>query len=130
MNTERAGKFARDSGFEVVGSLDVSGLFFRQDVRDMCTPELCPQGYGHSWSCPPAAPALEELRAEASRYEQGILVQTIGELEDSFDFETVVETSALHAEHFKELADRLAVEADGQLLCLGAGACKRCASCT
>ncbi|MDR1088960.1 MAG: DUF2284 domain-containing protein [Coriobacteriales bacterium] len=130
MNTERAGTLAKQSGFAVVGPLDVGALSFRQDVRDMCTPELCPEGYGQSWSCPPAVPALEELSVRARAFTEGILVQTIGELEDPFDFETVMETSALHAEHFMELTDRLGAETERPLLALGAGACKRCASCT
>lgn len=154
MDIERASVLARESGFEIVGALDVAALNFRQDVRDMCTPQMCPQGYGRSWSCPPAVPALETMRSEAASYAQGIIVQTVGKLEDSFDFETIVETTKVHAKAFMKLADKLTEELDNgldgsdadcasncdhcgglnhsatKMLPLGAGACPRCATCT
>lgn len=130
MDRERASTLARESGFEIVEPLDIKNLKFRQDVRDMCSPEMCPQGYGHSWSCPPEAPALETLRGKAQGFSQGVIVQTIGQLEDSFDFESILETTQVHGKHFVALADALGDETEGRMLPLGAGACPRCAACT
>lgn len=130
MDIEQARAHARACDFTLVMPLNVSNLKFRQDVRDMCTPEMCPQGYGNSWSCPPAVPALEDMRSKATRYHQGILVQTVGTLEDPFDVDSLYETTQLHAKRFVALADRLLEATKGDVLVLGAGACARCESCT
>jgi len=130
MDNEKAKTIARESGFEHVGSLDVGGLEFRQDIRDMCNPEACTQGYGKSWSCPPEAPPLEELRDKAEKYRQGIIVQTIGQLEDSFDFAGIMEAGGRHMKAFNRLADVLFDETGGQMLPLGAGPCSLCSECT
>lgn len=130
MDISLAKECARESGFEYVEELNVDGLEFREDIRAMCNAEHCQQGYGKSWSCPPEAPPLEELRAKAKKYNHGIIVQTIGQLEDSLDFEGIVEAGARHTKAFNALADRLIDETDGQVLPLGAGSCTRCPSCS
>lgn len=40
-------------------------------------------------------------------YQHGIIVQTVGELEDELDGETMMETEALHNEHFLSLEKEL-----------------------
>ena len=63
------------------------------------------------------------------RYRAGILVQTVGEVEDSLDFEGMMEAEAEHKRHFAELHEKL-LEQWPNLLALGAGTCTRCAKCT
>ena len=53
----------------------------------------------------------------------------VGELEDALDGEGMMETEALHKEHFVEMHDRLKKEFP-KLLSLGAGCCTRCAKCS
>ncbi len=130
MDIEKAQAVAEECGFDISEKLDVSTLDYRQDVRDMCSPSLCPQGYGHSWSCPPVAPALEDLQSRTEGLTQGIIVQTIGQLEDSYDFETIMETTHKHGKAFALLAKKIAEETDGESLPLGAGACPLCSPCT
>ena len=43
---------------------------------------------------------------DISGYTRGIIVQTKGELEDEFDGEGMMETEALHKEHFVEMHDQ------------------------
>ena len=126
MDVTTAESLAKESGFEHTAPLDVDGLEFRQDVRDMCNPEHCTQGYGTSWGCPPAARPLEELREKAAQFKQGILVQTIGQLEDAYDFESVMEAGKKHAQAFITLADKMIDETDDHVMNLGAGSCPRC----
>ncbi len=130
LTQNKACAIAKTCGFEITEPLDPASLRFRQDIRAMCTSELCPTGYGRSWSCPPAVPLVEEFSERAKHYAQGILVQTVGEMEDEFDYESIQNTSLRHAEAFIQLADRLAEETAGRVLPLGAGACSRCENCT
>ena len=72
---------------------------------------------------------LDDLRRQIARYHSGILVQTVGEVEDSMDFEGMMEAEAAHKEHFAALHEKLLENWPG-LLALGAGTCRRCSECT
>jgi predicted metal-binding protein len=85
--------------------------------------------YGKRWSCPPLCGSLEECRANVQRYSQGILVQTVGELEDELDGEAMMETEARHKEHFKNL-EQLLRKQFPDMLAMGAGCCTKCSVCT
>lgn len=118
---------AREEGFDAY-EMRVSTLVFRPEVRDMCAADKC-SSYNKNWSCPPACGTLEEHAARCSAFSKGVLVQTVGRLEDDFDFETMTETGRLHTENFLRLTDRLrAVSVD--FLALGMGACTICEKCT
>ena len=58
--------------------------------RKMCEQNLC-GNYGRSWMCPPDAGPIEELMAEVRAYSHILVYQTVGELEDSYDFEGMME---------------------------------------
>ena len=128
MNKEALDRLARDCGFEHTAPLDASTLVLHREVRDMCADNTCGQ-YEKRWSCPPGCGSLEECAARIADYASGILVQTVGEVEDSFDFEAMVEIEAVHKEHFTQMAQKLA-EAGADFLPLGAGCCKICRTCT
>lgn len=130
MDVTRALEVAEEQGFSIAKPLDVRLLEFRQDIRDMCNPEACHEGYGKSWSCPPALPELDEMRELAKEYSQGIVVQTVGTLEDEFDFMGIMETAKAHAKAFTPFAEQMRAETNGQALPLGAGSCSVCESCT
>ncbi len=119
---------AAGAGFTYAGPLDVSTIRLLDEVRDMCAANAC-GAYGHNWSCPPACGPIDALRRVISQYYIGLLVQTVGELEDEFDGEGMMETEADHKRHFDTLHGRLLQEWPN-LLALGAGTCRRCAECT
>ncbi len=129
MTVEEALDIAGRFGFDTAAPLDPAKLVFRQEVRDMCAPDKCHNGYGKSWSCPPAGIPFGELAARAGRCHSGILVQTVARLEDSFDFEAMLDAAERHARHMIELADALAAVCPG-LFPMGAGSCRRCAECS
>ncbi len=72
---------------------------------------------------------MEECEKRVRRYHRGILVQTVGELEDSMDGEGMIETENAHKEHFFQLEEKLRTYYP-QMLPIGSGACTRCTSCT
>jgi len=125
---EELAKTAKECGFTNYAELDVSTLEFMQEIRDMCNPEQC-RNYDKSWSCPPACPPLEEMRERVKSYKSGILVQTVGELEDSLDWDGIMEAGAQHKQNFGKMKETLGKK-HPSLLAMGAGECKICETCT
>ena len=121
-------ELARDCGFDHVGMLNIPSLKFEPAVRDMCAADRC-HSYGRSWSCPPHCGTLEEFAARASAYHRGIIVQSTGQMEDDYDFETMMDTEKLQHERFRELTDRMRSIYPG-CMPLSAGACRICEKCT
>lgn len=119
---------AKEYGFSHCASLNVSAIQVMPEVRQMCSSDKC-HAYGRSWSCPPACGSLEECKAILEGFSEGILVQTVGELEDSFDYEAMLETEAKHKENFKKLHQFLRQEYPN-MLAIGAGCCTLCRPCT
>jgi len=127
-NNEKFAEMAKESGFTNSAPLNVSTLEFMQEVRDMCNAKQCNR-YGTSWSCPPACASLEEMREKVLSYAGGILVQTVGELEDSYDWEGIMAAGASHKDNFGRLWALLEKEYPS-VLAMGAGACMICETCT
>jgi len=127
-NYEDLAKTAKENGFTHYAELDISTLEFMQEIRDMCNPEQC-RNYNKSWSCPPACASLAEMRERVKAYKIGILVQTVGELEDSLDWDGIMETGAKHKENFGNMRSELRKK-HPSLLAMGAGECKICETCT
>ena len=121
-------EIAKESGFTHYAPLDVSTLEIMQEIRDMCNAKQC-RNYNTSWSCPPACASIDEIREQVQKYTTGILVQTVGELEDSLDWDAIMETGARHKKNFRRMRERLGKK-NKTLLALGAGECKICDTCT
>ena len=125
---EKIEAIAKECGFMHVAPLKVSTLEFMQDIRDMCNPGQC-ENYDKSWSCPPACATLEEMRDRVLDFEGGILCQTVGELEDSYDWDGIMEAGA----HQKQVFAKTWAELKKQytdVLAMGTGVCKLCEKCT
>lgn len=119
---------AKEAGFTYAASLDVAAIELKPEVRKMCADNTCGQ-YGRRWSCPPGCGSLEELRERVARYKAGILVQTVGELEDEFDVETMMETEQAQKEHMFALQEKI-LTLYPNALAIGSGCCTLCRSCT
>lgn len=118
---------AKAACFSHTAPLDVSSIDLKPEVRDMCA-QGCGQ-YGKRWSCPPGCGTLEEGREKIRHYTRGILLQTVGELEDEFDGEGMMEAQARHGEHFSALLEILRPLCP-DLLPIGTGCCMQCKTCT
>lgn len=104
-STEQLTALAKEIGFDHSGPLDPATIELKQEVRDMCAGGSCSQ-YNRRWSCPPGCGTLEECRELMQGYTYGILVQSVAELEDAFDAETMMETERLHKERFNVMRER------------------------
>ena len=118
---------AKEVGFDVAAPLDPSTIVLHEEVRGMCAEGKC-HAYGKNWTCPPACGDLDHCREVITRYSNGIIVQTIGHLEDSMDYETMMDTGRIHKEHFRALSE-LVRERCPNATCLGAGGCTVCKTC-
>ena len=126
MDLEKLNRLALECGFTKIAALDPSTIELREEVREMCA--RC-SAHGKNWSCPPHCGELEDLRRRIGAYPSGILVQTVGEIEDSFDGEGMMEAEARHKASFKEMRRRLSEEYPG-MLALCAGCCTICEACS
>lgn len=120
--------YAEEAGFEHYHFLDPGTMVMKPEVRDMCKANTCGK-YGASWACPPACGSIEEYDGQVHAYHWGIVVQTVGELEDSLDFEGIMEASSTHSERFKKMVEKMREEYPG-MMALGAGTCTICKKCT
>lgn len=118
---------AKENGFSYVAELDAGTIALLDEVRAMCSANACGM-YGKNWACPPACGELSECRERVSRFSRGIIVQTVGDMEDSMDFEAMMETEAEHKEHFYAVNELLKREYP-DMLALGAGCCTICRKC-
>ena len=128
LNFDELFVLAKTCGFTHAGALDVSTLEFLSEVRNMCASDKC-RNYNRSWSCPPATGTLEAMRSRASKFKSGILVQTVGTLEDSYDFEAMQETAKKQSDNFQRLWDKLE-SLYPNLFPMGSGGCVKCEKCT
>ena len=113
-------------GFDFVGECTTKGFRTQPEVRNMCAANLC-QHYDKSWSCPPACGDIEEYEQRMRAFDQCVVVQSVGQMEDPYDFETVMETAATQDDRFRELVKQLQ-EQDFAFMPLGAGACMLCSN--
>ncbi len=118
---------ALELGFTHAAVLDPTKLRVREEVRAMCAENKC-RAYDHNWTCPPNCGTLKECAARIAAAKTGLLVQTTGELEDSFDIDAMEETQDRHLKQFHMLADRIRKEFPNAL-CLGSGGCRLCETC-
>lgn len=121
-------KLAEECGFTAAVELDIPSLQFHPEVRDMCAADKC-HAYNKKWVCPPGCGTLEECEARIRSYKTGVVLQTMGELEDEFDIEGFGEIMKKHTASLKQIVKIL----DGQferMLPVSAGDCSNCEQCT
>ena len=97
--------------------------------RDMCAANVC-GNYGRNWKCPPDAGDIHELIAELRTCSYAMVYQTVSELEDSFDFEGMIEAKKKSYPISQKLRRVFADRGVDTVLHLGAGGCGVCETCS
>ena len=95
----------RGLGAYKAGVVDLQDVRFDRAFRAMCETNAC-GNYGKCWMCPPDAGDIDALMNEAKSYQKALVYQTVGTLEDSYDFEGMMEAARLHNELSRALAKR------------------------
>ncbi|MBZ2174797.1 DUF2284 domain-containing protein [Schnuerera sp. xch1] len=118
---------AEKAGFEYFTILDIKTIQLLPEIRRMCQANICGM-YGKNWSCPPGCGSLEECRARIAKYNIGFIVQTVDELENSFDVDGMMEIQDKHQRRSLNLRYSLSNKYK-DILYLGVGACTICEKC-
>ena len=118
---------ATELGLNKHGFFDPQVLPLREDVLAMCEQNICGQ-YGKNWTCPPGNGRLEDWREKIKEYRAGMIFQRVCQLEDSFDWEGMMDGEKVIKEAFTELK-RLNPTEDEKLLFLAVGGCTLCEVC-
>ncbi len=105
--------------------IDVAEIPFSEAVLDACRANRCGR-YGTCWTCPPGTTGMEE---KIKRYRQAVVFSCKHDLEDSFDFEGMMEGMHNARAALEDICD--ALRADGvPHMALGCEGCALCPTCT
>lgn len=121
-------KAVLDMGAFKASVINASDIVTDKAFRDMCASNVCGM-YGRCWTCPPDVGDIYELMAEIKKYDFALVYQTVTELEDSFDFEGMIEAKKLGRKMSQELRKVFEIADMDKVLHLGAGGCGVCEKC-
>lgn len=77
------------------GIIETSNLQFSRQVVDMCKANRCGR-YGKYWTCPPAVDGQKRLKEYRQCYGHILVMTTCHNLQDSFDYEGMINAGKQH----------------------------------
>ena len=121
-------KIALKCGAKNAQYLPGSAVITDPVFRKICEGNACGK-FNRCYMCPPDIGPVETLMAEVKKYPHAVLYQTIGTLEDSFDFEGMMEAGKNHNLCSQAIRRELADILPNHLHLTGGGChlCERCA---
>ena len=108
--------------------VNVSDITFDRRFREQCVSNAC-GCYGKNYMCPPDVGDIDALIARAQSYDKALVYQYVGELEDSFDIEGMMEAGKVMHRLTQQLRQVTKGSAFQDALHLGGGACRLCRIC-
>ena len=108
--------------------IPVTDVTTDKSFRTLCEKNVC-GNYGKNWACPPDAGEINELIAELRSFEYIFVYQSVGTLEDSYDFEGMMEAAKNHAKLMAKIRDSVKTMPLSRYKNLGAGGCTVCETC-
>lgn len=99
-----------------------------RDFRDICATNACGK-YGRCYMCPPDVGEIEALMDRVRAYPRALVYQTVSPLEDSFDYEGMVEAGHRHTRLSQRLEDSLPKLLPQGFMHLTCGGCRLCGEC-
>ena len=105
-----------------------SEIPFSHEVLEACRANRCGK-YATCWTCPPGVGEPEELKAKILSYENAAIFNCRYELEDSFDFETMMESGKITQKKLLSITDDLKKKGV-DFHALGCEGCHLCEKCT
>ena len=119
---------ALGSGARRAAPVSGADIVYSESFREICRSNQC-GNYDACWMCPPEIGPIAELVASACSYPFGVLYQTVGTLEDSFDIEGMFAAAADHAAVSQRLQKQVRIMLDNPFLHLTCGGCHLCPVC-
>lgn len=109
--------------------VEVTKIPFNQDFRKQCEQNVC-GSYNKNWMCPPGIGPISDLIQRVRGFKQGLLLQTVHPLEDSYDWDGMLEGKTSHEKVFRKLLEHIEKrEIFTEILPLSVGPCMHCAKC-
>ena len=131
MNSDinKLSSLAKSLGAANAAVIGVESIRFEQEFKKLCERNSC-GSYNKNWMCPPAVGSINELQEKILKFKQGLLFQTVYQLEDSFDWEGIQESSVVHTKLFRKILDTIKrTYRFRELLPLNVGPCTYCSKC-
>ena len=107
--------------------IDVDKIAFDESLRSYCEMNYC-GSFGKNYACPPDVGSVGEVIGKAKAYKKALIFQTIGQLEDSYDFEGMQEAARLHTNVSNQI-DHEVKQHYADYLQLTVGGCTVCKTC-
>ncbi len=114
-------------GFDYWGVTDPSAIRLREEIRATCKSNTC-RMYGKCWACPPACGELDYYRELFATKTACIVLQSMGVLDNKFDYKGMMAVEQLQNDRLDMLAD-LMEERGIEGMMLGTGGCRACETC-
>lgn len=108
--------------------IDAKEISLDRSFRDMCASNACGI-YGTCYMCPPDVGEIDELMQEIGQYDYALVYQTVNKLEDSFDFEGMMQAKQQTYPLAQKLRKCFQDANIAHTLHLGAGGCGVCRIC-
>lgn len=108
--------------------IDAKEIRLDRSFREICRTNAC-GSYGACWTCPPDAGDIDDLMKTVRSFEKAIVYQTVTPLEDSYDFEGMMDAAHRHAMLACRLTELFSGLAFSRTMHLGAGGCHLCPVC-
>ena len=121
----------KNLGISAAACFDVAESEFKFDerFRELCKNNTC-GSYGRNYMCPPAIGGFEDCTREILRFKHALVTETIHPLEDSFDYEGMMEGGEVHNKNVEKVREYIKNNINyDELKVLSAGGCKLCAKC-
>ena len=131
---EKEKKFAEllsltsEMGVFKVKIIQVEKIETDKSFRSLCESNACGM-YGKCYMCPPNVGNIDELMAQIKNYDYGLVYQIVGQIEDSYDFEGMLDEkkkSYLITQKLRKVFNNIGIS---KVLHLGAGGCGVCDKC-
>ena len=122
-------KIALESSASSAAILETSKIQFHEDFRKACEKNFC-RKYDTNWMGPPAIGPISELKQRATAYRQGLLFQTVHQLNSNFDIRGMLSAAEIHGRVFRNLLEKIRIAYPSEdILPLNAGCCGICERC-
>ena len=113
-----------ECGFVNAAEIGVSPM-----VRTLCEKNAC-GAYGKTWACPPGVGTIEECGLKIHSFTTAFVFSTRHELEDSYDFEGMMEGKKTHETIVPKVVTLFREHFGNAIKVLSTEGCSRCKTCT
>lgn len=120
---------ALENGAYRANVIEVNDIEFDVNFRSMCESNYCGM-YGKCYMCPPIVGNPENLISKSKEYDYALIFQTVTKLEDSYDFEEMLEAKNGIQKLISKFRDVFGQRNIYDVIFLGPGGCGVCKKCT